>query len=229
MMKKLSRNLLLTLLATGLTACSSVNVDEVLPDKAVEYKREKEAVRNLELPPDLTSDRINDRMSVPDTLGGASTSYSEYLTDRRLRGVDASARRTAAGSFAIYRALRMLNPSPYMFYLELPGDLRLIGSSPEMLVRLDNGLATSRVLAGTIRRTGDDEHDLAGLFYTGGTTGVSKGVMLTHRSLYLHAMSMLVAFRASDRDVQLHTIALYHVNGWGTPQAVTAETWTEAA
>ena len=97
MIKKLSRNFLLTLLATGLAACSSVNVDEVLPDKAVEYKREKEAVRNLELPPDLTSDRINDRMSVPDTFGGASTSYSEYLTDRRLRGVDASARRTAAG------------------------------------------------------------------------------------------------------------------------------------
>ncbi len=37
----------------------------------------------------------------------------------------------------------------------------LLGATPEMLVRLDNGLATSRVLAGTIRRTGDDEHDLA--------------------------------------------------------------------
>ena len=54
-----------------------------------------------------------------------------------------------ADSFAIYRALRMLNPSPYMFYLELPEGLRLIGSSPEMLVRLDGREAQVRPIAGT--------------------------------------------------------------------------------
>ena len=58
-------------------------------------------------------------------------------------------RRTSADPFAIYRALRMLNPSPYMFYLELPGDLRLIGSSPEMLVRLEGRRAEVRPIAGT--------------------------------------------------------------------------------
>lgn len=79
-----------TMLALG--ACSSYNVDDVLPDKSVEYKREKQAERNLEIPPDLTSDRINDRMSVPDVFGGVSTSYSEYATDRRLRGIDGGAR-----------------------------------------------------------------------------------------------------------------------------------------
>ncbi len=67
-----------------------------------------------------------------------------------------------------------------------------------------------------------DENDVAELFYTSGTTGQPRGVMLSHRSLTLHALSMLIAFRASDRDVQLHTIPLFHVNGWGTPQAVTA-------
>jgi fatty-acyl-CoA synthase len=67
-----------------------------------------------------------------------------------------------------------------------------------------------------------DEDDVAELFYTSGTTGEPRGVMLSHRSLYLHALSMLVAFRASDRDVQLHTIPLFHVNGWGTPQGITA-------
>ena len=58
-------------------------------------------------------------------------------------------RRTTADSFSIYRSLRMLNPSPYMFYLELPENLRLIGSSPEMLVRLDGRQAQVRPIAGT--------------------------------------------------------------------------------
>jgi anthranilate synthase component 1 len=57
--------------------------------------------------------------------------------------------RSQADPFAIYRALRMLNPSPYMFYLELPEGLRLIGSSPEMLVRLDGREAQVRPIAGT--------------------------------------------------------------------------------
>lgn len=58
-------------------------------------------------------------------------------------------RRTEVDPFAIYRALRMLNPSPYMFYLDLPGDLRIIGSSPEILVRLDGRRAEVRPIAGT--------------------------------------------------------------------------------
>lgn len=98
MMNKLSRNLLLILAALGLGACGSAQVEEVLPDKAVEYKRERQAERDLEIPPDLTSDRINDRMSVPDSFGSGSTSYSEYLTDRKLRGVDQGAARPVAGS-----------------------------------------------------------------------------------------------------------------------------------
>jgi len=97
MMNKLSRNLVLASLAFGLAACGSMNTDDVLPDKSVEYKRERQAERNLEIPPDLTSERINDRMSVPDNFGGVSTSYSEYLTDRKLRGVDEGARQVGRG------------------------------------------------------------------------------------------------------------------------------------
>lgn len=96
-MNKLMRNLIPALFAFVLGACGSVNVDDVLPDKTVEYKRERQADRNLEIPPDLTSDRINDRMSVPDTVGDVSTSYSEYLTDRKLRGVDEGPRRAVGG------------------------------------------------------------------------------------------------------------------------------------
>ena len=85
MMPTLVQRLVLLSIAVLIAACGSVNVDEVLPDKAVEYKRERQAERNLEIPPDLTSDRINDKMSVPDNFGGVATSYSEFVTDRRLK------------------------------------------------------------------------------------------------------------------------------------------------
>ena len=88
MKNSLLQILVLSLTALTLAGCGSVKVDDVLPDKSVEYKRERQAERNLEIPPDLTTDRINDRMSVPDNFGGVSTSYSEYETDRRLRGAD---------------------------------------------------------------------------------------------------------------------------------------------
>jgi anthranilate synthase component 1 len=59
--------------------------------------------------------------------------------------------RTQARPFEIYRALRFINPSPYMFYLELEG-LRVIGSSPETMVRLTDGAIELRPIAGTRRR-----------------------------------------------------------------------------
>ena len=68
---------------------------------------------------------------------------------------------TGAEPFAIYRVLRMLNPSPYMFYLDLPDDLHIIGSSPEMLVRLEGARAEVRPLAGTRPRGSTPEEDEA--------------------------------------------------------------------
>ena len=60
--------------------------------------------------------------------------------------------------FDIYRALRMVNPSPYMFYLQAEGCM-LIGSSPEILCHVENGTLTNRPLAGTRHRGGDDLED----------------------------------------------------------------------
>ena len=76
----------------------------------------------------------------------------QIVLSQRLR------RQTGADAFAIYRALRMLNPSPYMFYLEL-GDFQLIGSSPEMLVKLEEGKAETRPIAGTRPRGKTPEED----------------------------------------------------------------------
>src|SRR3989338_682329 len=59
--------------------------------------------------------------------------------------------RTPADPFEIYRALRFINPSPYMYYLELE-DLRVIGSSPETMVRLTGDTLELRPIAGTRRR-----------------------------------------------------------------------------
>ncbi len=95
-MKSYSRILVCGALALMVTGCGSVGVDDVLPDKSVEYKREKQAERNLEIPPDLTTRRVNDKMSVPDNPAGVPTNYSEYVTDRRLKGVGGGARATHA-------------------------------------------------------------------------------------------------------------------------------------
>lgn len=67
------------------------------------------------------------------------------------------------------------------------------------------------------------EDDVAELFYTSGTTGPPKGVMLTHRNLYLHALSAMATYRVDETDIQVHLIPLFHVNGWGTPHYLTAK------
>ncbi len=60
--------------------------------------------------------------------------------------------------FEVYRVLRSINPSPYMFYLKF-GEIRIAGSSPEVMVRLEGGEATVRPIAGTRRRGKDEAED----------------------------------------------------------------------
>ena len=65
---------------------------------------------------------------------------------------------TDAAPFAIYRALRTINPSPYMFFLDF-GDFHIIGTSPEMLVRVEDDAVMTRPLAGTRPRGKDPAED----------------------------------------------------------------------
>ncbi len=66
--------------------------------------------------------------------------------------------KTQRDPFEVYRALRNLNPSPYMYYLKLK-DFSIVGSSPEMLVRCENGLVQTRPIAGTRRRGRNIQED----------------------------------------------------------------------
>ncbi len=74
-----------------------------------------------------------------------------------------------------------------------------------------------------------DEDSIAELFYTSGSSDRPKGVVLTHRNVYLHALSVIAASQTSPstleemccKSVLLHTIPLFHANGWGTAHSIT--------
>lgn len=87
----------------------------------------------------------------------------EYIIDGDVMQVVLSQRLSipfAARPLDLYRALRSLNPSPYMFYLNLD-DFHIAGSSPEILTRLEDGKVTVRPIAGTRRRGHTEEEDRA--------------------------------------------------------------------
>jgi anthranilate synthase component 1 len=69
-------------------------------------------------------------------------------------------RRTSADPFSIYRALRSINPSPYMYFLHL-GNFHIVGTSPELLVRVEDGIVSNHPIAGTRPRDKDTEKDTA--------------------------------------------------------------------
>ncbi len=67
-----------------------------------------------------------------------------------------------------------------------------------------------------------DEDATCSINYTSGTTSRPKGVQLTHRNCWLNAASFGWHMGVSDRDVLLHTLPMFHANGWGMPYAMTA-------
>ncbi len=87
----------------------------------------------------------------------------QYIVDGDIMQVVLSQRMSkpfAATPLALYRALRTLNPSPYMFYFDFE-DFHVVGASPEILVRLEDGNVTLRPIAGTRRRGRSVEEDEA--------------------------------------------------------------------
>ena len=93
----------------------------------------------------------------------AVTKIKKYITQGDVMQVVLSqrlSRKFSAPPINLYRALRRLNPSPYMYFLHLD-DFHIIGSSPEILVRIEKGSATLRPLAGTRKRGADISEDKA--------------------------------------------------------------------
>ncbi len=87
----------------------------------------------------------------------------QYILDGDIMQVVLSQRMSqefSAPPLSLYRALRSLNPSPYMFYYDM-GDHHVVGASPEILVRLENGTVTARPIAGTRPRGKTRDEDLA--------------------------------------------------------------------
>ncbi|WP_226345512.1 AMP-binding protein [Agilicoccus flavus] len=66
-----------------------------------------------------------------------------------------------------------------------------------------------------------DENATATINYTSGTTARPKGVQLTHRNLWVNAMTMGLHLSVDERDVYLHTLPMFHCNGWGMPYVMT--------
>ena len=139
-------------------------------DEAIE--RIDEAVERLRTPITKLSDDISPRgdITLPFTSNFEKDEFcravercKEYIYAGDILQVVLSQRlaaRTKAEPFNVYRALRVINPSPYMFHLQM-ADLRLIGSSPEVMVKVESGKVTVRPIAGTRRRGATEDEDAA--------------------------------------------------------------------
>jgi anthranilate synthase component 1 len=105
------------------------------------------------LRPNTTRERYGEFIDTAKDYINAGDIFQVVLSQR----VDVS---TPAHPFTIYRALRAVNPSPYMFYLDYL-DHQIVGASPELLVRLEEGVVTNHPIAGTRPRGQTSEHDTA--------------------------------------------------------------------
>ncbi|MCX5751432.1 MAG: anthranilate synthase component I [Candidatus Saganbacteria bacterium] len=99
--------------------------------------------------------------------------------------------------FNVYRALRMINPSPYMFYLHF-GKTMLIGASPETMVRLEEGVATIRPIAGTRPRGANEAEDLS----------LAKELLADPKERAEHVMLVDLARNDLGRVCQFNTVKM---------------------
>ncbi|MEZ6057454.1 MAG: anthranilate synthase component I family protein [Planctomycetaceae bacterium] len=107
---------------------------------------------------------------------------------------------TTATPFEIYRALRVVNPSPFMFLLDIPGGM-LVGSSPEIMVRVEDGETTIRPLAGTRRRGETDAEDRA----------LAEELLADHKERAEHVMLVDLARNDIGRVAEYRSVALSDV------------------
>jgi anthranilate synthase component 1 len=121
----------------------------------------KAPVKARELPPQVPSDTTPRSNMTPEAFKKMVQRAKEYIVAGDVIQVVLSQRfqqEHHADPIDLYRALRYINPSPYLFFIKLE-DLILIGSSPEVTVRLEEGIAELRPIAGTRRRGKNEQED----------------------------------------------------------------------
>jgi anthranilate synthase component 1 len=121
----------------------------------------KKAVTIPETPPTDITEAVSEFGE--DNFKTAVKRAQQYILDGDIMQVVLSQRMSqpfTASPLSLYRVLRSLNPSPYMFYYDM-GDHHVVGASPEILVRLENGTVTARPIAGTRPRGKTREQDIA--------------------------------------------------------------------
>ncbi|RKZ87901.1 MAG: anthranilate synthase component I [Gammaproteobacteria bacterium] len=124
----------------------------------------------------------------------------QYITDGDIMQVVLSQRLSipfSAQAMDLYRALRTLNPSPYMYYLNLE-DFHIVGSSPEILVRLEDNELTVRPIAGTRPRGKTPEEDLA----------LEQDLLADPKELAEHLMLIDLGRNDAGRVSQIGTVEL---------------------
>jgi len=124
-----------------------------------------------------------------------------------------------------------LRPDEVQYIVEQSGS-RVLWVDPEIDEALADVEAELRFVLGddesllaaegaTPRPWTPDENATATINYTSGTTARPKGVQLTHRNLWTNAVTFALHAGLTDRDVYLHTLPMFHANGWGMPFAAT--------
>lgn len=130
-------------------------IDEILLALQQPVRHAAQAMYPLsqELESNMTRPQYEDAVRAAKEYIAAGDAFQIVLSQRFTR-------KTSAPPLAIYRALRMLNPSPYMFFLNFGDELTLIGASPEVMVRLEDGVAMVRPIAGTRPRGMNEAEDV---------------------------------------------------------------------
>jgi len=105
---------------------------------------------------------------------------------------------------------------------ELDDALRRVTARHRFVLGEESDAQLYRFGAEPVPWTDRDEDATASINYTSGTTARPKGVQMTHRNLWLNAATFGWQLGIDDRDVLLHTLPMFHCNGWGTPYMVTA-------
>ena len=121
----------------------------------------KQSVVIPHTPPSVKTEAVSEFGE--DNFKAAVKRAQQYILDGDIMQVVLSQRMSqpfSASPLSLYRVLRSLNPSPYMFYYDM-GDHHVVGASPEILVRLENGTVTARPIAGTRPRGKTREQDIA--------------------------------------------------------------------